>query len=420
MAITQVRAMLGGQWYPLTYNDATRKYEAQITPAATSFHQPDGYYNVTVEAANDSGVTLTTDGTNIPGLRLVVRETTPPTFVLDSPAEGYVTTNRPTVILTATDEAGGSGIAPSSLELLVDGTPAAAEEITTEAVTSGYRFRYLPSSPLSEGRHTITASVRDNDGNAASLTAVYIVDTVPPALSVEPVRVVVDWPEIVLSGATNDATAPPVTLSVDDNGEGLGTIPVAADGSYRHVLPLFVGENFITVTATDGAGLTTQRALYVIRLITDRTQQDVANIQALLGRSDWTEAERAEFNRASARGAYNHTDLNRVTAAVEYISGQLVSRGYLDPYYPIYLAEGRTEWQGADIGNRTQTKTYVDNVSRIRDTIPLEAPEAPEDLRGLTFQEANDIEEILVSADELFDRMDKSCFMAGEIMCGEI
>ena len=103
MAITQVRAQFNGQWYMLTYNEDARAYQTAITPDTFSGGQPDGYYDVTVEAINDSGVVVTTDGDNLPGLRLVVRETIPPILTLVSPEAGYVTTNTPAVTWTAQD-----------------------------------------------------------------------------------------------------------------------------------------------------------------------------------------------------------------------------------------------------------------------------------------------------------------------------
>ena len=109
MAITQVRAQFNGQWYMLTYNEDARAYQTTITPDTFSGGQPDGYYDVTVEATNDSGVVVTTDGDNLLGLRLVVRETIQPILTLVSPEAGYVTTNTPAVTWTAQDNDGGSG-----------------------------------------------------------------------------------------------------------------------------------------------------------------------------------------------------------------------------------------------------------------------------------------------------------------------
>lgn len=65
-------------------------------------------------------------------------------------------------------------------------------------------------------------------------------------------------------------------------------------------------------------------------LITDRSQSDVDALRTLLarGKANWTAEELAEFNLARSKGAYNYTDLNRVTEAMDYINERLVWYGY--------------------------------------------------------------------------------------------
>ena len=65
-------------------------------------------------------------------------------------------------------------------------------------------------------------------------------------------------------------------------------------------------------------------------LITDRAQADIEALESILGTpmSDWTAEQLAAFNQAVSKGAYNYTDLNRVTEAMDYINGRLVSYGY--------------------------------------------------------------------------------------------
>lgn len=64
-------------------------------------------------------------------------------------------------------------------------------------------------------------------------------------------------------------------------------------------------------------------------LITDRTNADVQRWESLKskGWSGMTDAEKAEW-AAGMKGAYNYTDLNRVTEAMDYINEQLVGYGY--------------------------------------------------------------------------------------------
>lgn len=69
-------------------------------------------------------------------------------------------------------------------------------------------------------------------------------------------------------------------------------------------------------------------------LITDRTQTDLDTLRALLAVSlaDWTAEEAALFRKASSKGAYNYTDLNRVTACMDYLNDRLSGYGYQTGY----------------------------------------------------------------------------------------
>ena len=71
-------------------------------------------------------------------------------------------------------------------------------------------------------------------------------------------------------------------------------------------------------------------------LVTDRTQQDVAYVKQLIDKlitGTATDAEKAEWNSFTLKGAYNHTDLNRVTAAMEALKLRLEGYGYAVPGY---------------------------------------------------------------------------------------
>ena len=71
-------------------------------------------------------------------------------------------------------------------------------------------------------------------------------------------------------------------------------------------------------------------------LITDRTRADVSRVQELASKirsGTASESELVEFNSAAMKGAYNHTDLNRVTAAMESLKAKLEGYGYDVPGY---------------------------------------------------------------------------------------
>lgn len=399
MAITQVRAQFNGQWYMLTYNEDARAYQTAITPDTFSGGQPDGYYDVTVEAINDSGVVVTTDGDNLPGLRLVVRETIPPILTLVSPEAGYVTTNTPAVTWTAQDNDGGSGIDPDSAMVKLDGKAVPAEQVSVTAGAGGtYTITYTPGAALAEGPHTVQAGISDNDGNTATMEANYIVDTVPPALSalLSFEEVVVDPYTVTITGQTNDATAPPVTMTVMDNGAVAGHPTVGPDGRFSFLLNLEVGENNVTVVAKDGAGLTTTASYYTIRMVTDRTQADV--------------------DALNDRGTYNASDLNRVNTAMAYLNGWLSDAGYVTGYAGQGIA-----WAIDDIPLQAQMADYLSNVGAIGGTFPLaNAPAIPASMEFLTHEGANHIERVLVLTDQIRARLKRSPFVSGEIFCGEV
>lgn len=86
-------------------------------------------------------------------------------------------------------------------------------------------------------------------------------------------------------------------------------------------------------------------------LITDRTQADVTHWQKLhdKGWSGMTDEEKAEWNTAAMKGAYNYTDLNRVIAAMDYLDETFTRYGYETGYRKIFvrntsgLPDGYTE-----------------------------------------------------------------------------
>ena len=74
-------------------------------------------------------------------------------------------------------------------------------------------------------------------------------------------------------------------------------------------------------------------------LVTDRSASDLELLRDLLTvpMSDWTAEQLAEFNQAASKGAYNYTDLNRVTACMDYLNERLTAAGYVTGYHPIIV-----------------------------------------------------------------------------------
>lgn len=155
-----------------------------------------------------------------------------------------------------------------------------------------------------------------------------------------------------------------------------------------------------------------------MELITDRVQADVDRVAQLAARvsaGTATAAELAEW-QSDLKGAYNASDLNRVGAAVAYVAGRLTGYGYAVSVSP------RQDWHVADIPTQESMTAYLADVAALRAalTVAADTPEVPEDMERLTWQEANDIEKILVDVDELLTRMAAAWFYSGELYAGEV
>lgn len=275
MAISSVRAQINGTWYTLTLT-GTNTYSATVTaPGTTSFNRSGGYYDVTVEATNTAGTVTTQNASGLAGLKLVVKEKVPPVITIVSPTSGAaVINNKQPVTFTVVDESGGSGINISSLVIKQDNTTVAASTISSTAITNGYSVTYTPASALSDGSHTVTITVSDNDGNAAAAkSTTYKVDTVPPTLNISaPANdLVTNSTSLVVRGTTNDTTSSPVTVKMTLNNTDQGSVTVDTSGTFTKTLTLVNGLNTIVITATDAAG----KASSVTRTVTLDTSKPV-------------------------------------------------------------------------------------------------------------------------------------------------
>lgn len=170
-------------------------------------------------------------------------------------------------------------------------------------------------------------------------------------------------------------------------------------------------------------------------LITDRTQADQERVLELRekGLTGMTPAELAEF-LAGMKGAYNATDLNRVKDAMEYIAERFRSYGVsitlkevmihhmvevymLDSFGEVILDDDGyetidhieewddTTWIEWDIPTPAQLNVYLRNLKTLRFTLTVlpTTPTVPPDMEGFTWQDANDIERILLDIDDMLN-----------------
>lgn len=168
-------------------------------------------------------------------------------------------------------------------------------------------------------------------------------------------------------------------------------------------------------------------------LITDRNQADLGSLRSLLTKklSDWTAAEKAEFALARNKGSYNHTDLNRVSAAMEDLKAIMNGYGYDVPGYERLVVKhtnlpgdvteyDKYTWYHFDIPTVADTERYLANVQAIRNVIttPQRTPSVPGDMEEFTLKEANDIEEILAMMEFLLKSMTQTWRICGTFRAG--
>ena len=130
-----------------------------------------------------------------------------------------------------------------------------------------------------------------------------------------------------------------------------------------------------------------------------------------------TDAERAEWDAGTLKGAYNVGDLNRVGAALNYMRDCLAEASYISPY----AFTARTNWTRGDMPNAADLTHYLNCVSLIREAFSRydATPPTPKDRGALSWQEANDIEKILVDVYTLLNNMLFARFHCGDIYSGE-
>ena len=192
--------------------------------------------------------------------------------------------------------------------------------------------------------------------------------------------------EIIYVSGTVNGTAYTWTLI---EGAWTATVERAADDTYA-----------VAITAVTAAGVSTNYALTlyygILSLITDRTRADVEN--------------------KTNKGFYNASDLNRVGAAVQYVAERFAAQGYAVTVSP------KTDWLASDIPTASELETYRQNIATLRALLAVmpTTPEAPDSMAGLTYTEANSIEQILLDLDTLLTNAALAWYQSGELFAGEV
>ena len=184
------------------------------------------------------------------------------------------------------------------------------------------------------------------------------------------------------------------------------------------------GRYVVELTIVDTFGITTTASIilyYGLNLVMDRTSADVQRVEYLLKRAragTATVSEMQELLDPSLKGAYNHTDMNRVGAAVYYLRDRLNT---LCGIYPSVTA--KRDWTQADIPRLNTMSVYLGDVATLRESLsgamPSETPDLPSDMTYLTYAEANDIERNLWYINFVIIEIIHSWRYAGEYYSGE-
>jgi len=159
----------------------------------------------------------------------------------------------------------------------------------------------------------------------------------------------------------------------------------------------------------------------MLDLITDRTKADADAAEALyslleLVGWDGLSTEQKAFWDNLPRGTYNHTDLSRVEAAIQYLEDVLNQNGY----WPWLTT--KADWSEGYTPTPGDLDRYIQNIHTLRSILPTlpGTPEAPATMDKLNWQGANDIEKILLDIETVIERMVVAFWYMGELFMGEV
>lgn len=158
-------------------------------------------------------------------------------------------------------------------------------------------------------------------------------------------------------------------------------------------------------------------------LVFDRTQKDVDALDAFFLGVQAGTVDPSALDLTMARGAYNVTDLNRVTEVMEYLHDRLTEYGYRSGYEPVEVfhtdgtADHRWREEDEDV-TADKLEEYLANVRTIREALPIlpGTPHCPADMDELTVEDANAIERILHNLEQVITAMRTALLRAGQVL----
>ncbi|RYA57872.1 Ig-like domain-containing protein [Enterobacter cloacae complex sp. 4DZ3-28B] len=239
----------------------------QFTPTTAL---PEGEHHITTTATDKAGNTgpesddfvLITDYTAPDASKLAITEVYDDVKTAGVVASGGETDdNRPLIK--------GTGAEPGNTITVYNGD----KVIGTATVQADGTWSLEPTTPLPDGRYTLTAKETDGVGNVSGPSGEYIINvaTVPPqAPTLDTVYDdVAPHADYLQKGDVTNDTTPTLsgssgvaggTISIYDNGRLIGTATVGSNGSWSFTpdTALADGSHSFTATVTDGVGRTSE------------------------------------------------------------------------------------------------------------------------------------------------------------------
>lgn len=155
----------------------------------------------------------------------------------------------------------------------------------------------------------------------------------------------------------------------------------------------------------------------MLNLITNRTAADVARWKELhdKGWEAMTSSERAEWS-AGMKGAYKHTDMNRVESAVEELVARFQKTG------SSLSLTTKTNWTRTGWPTVADMERYFGNVEalRVATGVSLSVPPTPTTKALFDYNKANDLEKILLEVEWWLDRVATAQNHSGDLYLGEV
>lgn len=337
----------------LVLDGADRTAEAQVSASGLTFTP----LSALAEAVHVAEVFVRDQAGNEG--RASVRFTTdslPPSLAIAAPSGTVTGDPTPSISVSYLDDT--SGLDLSTLQILLDGAD------LTPSCTVGSSSAVCEPSPLTEGSHTITATIRDHAGHSATDASGFLL-----VLDLEPPAIVLTAPA---EGSFLNTPAVRVAGTVSDDGQVTsvtvnGVEATLDHGDFQTTVTLSEGVNGILVVSTDATG----KQSFATRSVTlDLTPPRLSAETPPLG---------AFTNQTEVRVAGKVTDESGVASLTVQQDTAAVTEDLFETLVPVAPGTNLISLRAVDLaGNETTAEVQV-----TRFVLPVVTITSPQDLSFL-------------------------------------